>query len=338
MKTLLSTILIATSISPYLAAQTTDGDQALSVTLTVPVIETQRAPAPQSKGQELMQALQQLDLKNIPQTQDGTDEMRQILNRLRIQTPVSNEGIGQITLPRNPAPMVYSIGTLIRKARKEAVNPAMGQKILHYDAAVKSVMRSSISKDGERTARMTLNRAFDVVNLILDKTNAPERHALYLANFYESAFELAESQVNSDISIFKRVSQESVEAMNYRNLYIGDFGVRFALFMEQFMNSMDPTNTHRAVITIATLGYLAWDLNLDARAIDNRTEAMSSLLLDIYNLQHEDYEMQSIKAALANNREPNLAAVRRVAWKVSQIIKDAPAVLQAATREEQTQR
>ena len=126
--------------------------------------------------------------------------------------------------------------------------------------------------------------------------------------------------------------------MNRGNLYIGDYGVRFALFMEQFMNAMDPTNTHKAIMTIATLGYLAWDINLDTRSINNRTEAMTSLLLDIHTLQHSDPEMQAIKATLAANGEPDLAAVKRVAWKVSQLIKDSPAILKAATTEEQTRR
>lgn len=336
MKKFISTLLIATSVSQISAAQTAqptaETKDSVEITLTGTVDEAV-APAGDTSPAALVRSLRsfELPMKGQFATQDqGRDYMKSVLDQLRIQDLPGTEGVSRIELPDNPVPLQFNTGRVILEALKKAETLPMGQKIRHYDSAVKKVLRTSFKRDGERTARMTLNRAFDVVNTVLAMTNTPEAHALYAANLYETAFQLALSQVNSDVSIYKVVD---IEKETKKVLFLGDYGVMFSKLMESYMSHANITNAHRAVMVIKALGYLAWDLRLDVRGMNNRSESVSNVLVKIYELQKEDPDMQGLLAALERGNEPNLASLRRVADQVSTVIAEAPEALKAANSE-----
>jgi hypothetical protein len=316
MKKLISTLILATAIG-----QTTYSQEAI-----LP------APSPQVlPGTLLVQKLKSFDLPEMKAAlEQNHDLAKMILDQLHLQSPPSQEGVQHIELPDSPRPIQFSTGHVIFEALKGAAELPMGQKILHYDDAVKDVLATSNKREGERTARMTVNRAFDVVNTVLTMTNTPEAHALYAAGFYENAFKLSYAQVNDNVSIYRTVN---IDSITRQIIFLGDYGVIFAKFMESYMNHANITNAHRAVMAIKTLGYLAWDLRLDARGMNNRSEAISNLLAKIYKLQKENIEMKSLLASLERGQEPNLASLRRVTYQVTMIIAEAPRALQAAERE-----
>ncbi len=91
-------------------------------------------------------------------------------------------------------------------------------------------------------------------------------------------------------------------------------------------------------MTIKALGYLAWDLKLDIRGINDRSEAVSNLLTKIYELQKENADMDHLLKLIAQGVEPDVnnrgeQSLNRLAAKVRDIIKEAPKALAAANAE-----
>ncbi len=330
MKKFISTLILATTVSQISLAQF---QELLQIPLSGET--TQAAPSEISLSVRtagpvnLAISLRQLELpEQFASRQESNDYMKNVLDQLRIQDLPGQEGVNRVSLPSKP--MQFNTAQIIKDAVADALNLAMGDKILHYDAKVTEVLEASYSLDSERTARMTVNRAFDVINSTIQLTNAPESQALLKAGFYEGAFKLALSQINSNISIYKPVN---INDVTRKVLFLGDYGVRFADFMKSHMNAAHLTKTHRAVLVLKTLGYLAWDLQLDVRAAGNTSQTMANLMGKIYRIQKQLPQTQRLLYAIANEQEPNISDLRHVADQVIRIIEAAPGALQAANAE-----
>ena len=331
MKKLITTLLLATTVSQISAAQSAD-------VLQIPIsgggnrveVTTQVTIAVDPNRSALVNSLRQLELpERFANQQESRDYIKHVLDQLRIQDLPGQEGVNRVSLP-DPAPMQFNTAQIIKDALDDAKPLGMGQKIQHFDQQVVAVLEASYSLDAERTARMTLNRAFDVVNSTITLTNTPAAHALGLAGLYKNAFELALSQVNNNISIYK---SSEIDGATKKVLFLGDYGVRFANIMKPYMNGANITNTNRTVLILKTLGYLAWDLRLDVRGTSPNSQTMMNLMSKIYQLQKRTVQTKRLLSAIEHSQEPDTDDMAFVADKVLNLIEAAPKALETAKTE-----
>lgn len=328
MKKLITTLLLASSVSQITAAQTADVLQ-----ITLPQGSDSRfeaSVAVDPNRANLVTSLRQLELpERFANQQQSNDYIKNVLDQLRIQDLPGQEGVNRVSLP-DPAPMQFNTAQIIKDAIEDAKPLGMGQKIQHFDMQVTAVLEASYTLDAERTARMTLNRAFDVVNSTITLTNTAPAHALGLAGLYKNAFDLALAQINNNVSIYKSAD---IAGQVKKVLFLGDYGVRFASMMKPYMNGANITNTNRTVLILKTLGYLAWDLRLDVRGTSPNSQSMMNLMAKIYQLQKRTPQTKRLLWAIEHSQEPDTDDMAFVADKVLNIIDATPKVLETAKTE-----
>lgn len=275
-----------------------------------------------SQSAPMVIELQSLNLPDsVMAVGSAPDYSKEVLERIRLKPAPGTEGTEQTEL-RNPAPQVYSTATVITKALEDSQMLPMGEKIEHFEKAVKKVLATSGTRRHEIVARMTLNRAVDTMNTVLPIAgNNPEEVARFAANFYTEAFKLALSFTANQ---FHLQSIITFDEFYKNNLYIIDYGRMMATLMYRFSMNANLSDSAKSVMLIKSLGYLGWDMQLDLRS---REQSVRELLADIYSIQKEDRNLKNILVSIDSGYEPKTADVNKLRGRVFRILEQLPLVI-----------
>ena len=207
-----------------------------------------------SQSATLVIELQSLNLPDsVMAVGSAPDYSKEVLERIRLKPAQGHEGIEQTELSNSPAPQVYSTATVISKALEDSQMLPMGEKIEHFEKAVKKVLATSGTRRHEIVARMTLNRAVDTMNTVLPIAgNNPEEVARFAANFYTEAFKLALSFTQNQ---FHLQSIITLDEFYKNNLYNIDYGRMMATLMYRFSMNANLSDSAKSVMLIKSLGY-----------------------------------------------------------------------------------
>jgi hypothetical protein len=290
------------------------------ILITLMMILTHKTHAEQNEIVIDLRALNLPDSVTVESTKlDYTDE---VLQKIRLQPAPGVEGVRKTELPNSPAPQVYSTARVIQKALEDAALLPIGEKISHFENSVKKVLATSGTRRHELIARMTLNRAVDTMNTVLPIAgNNPDEVARFVANFYTEAFKLALGFTTNQMHIQSVIT---FDEFYKNNLYIAEYGRMFFTLMYRFSMNANISDSSKSVLMIKGLGYLGWDLKLDLRA---REQMVRETLADIYTLQKEDRNLNSILASMDQGYEPTQSDVNKLRGKIFKILETLPSVI-----------
>lgn len=254
------------------------------------------------------------------------ERQNRTLGRFSRGAAPSREGLpspGDLPDPTENLENAYTTTTLIELAIDQAQVLSLGDRIRHYEKMAEQIVAKSAQRSNEETVRMTLNRAVDVVNSILNVMGQnPSLIAQWTANFYEENFKLAKMFANNPSTLMQKGSLNS--SFTYHVISIAEFGRIYSTLLWRFSTSLTSA-TSKAIMLMKLVGFLTYDVNLDL-ARDN--ESLKEVLADLVHLQEQNANYQKILDQLDANTEPTTVNLLRS--DVYYILQKLPARLQKA--------
>ncbi len=223
-------------------------------------------------------------------------------------------------------PRAYNTVQLLKIVLEERTSYPLGPRLRFMESGIRNALKSSADKNTEESMRETLNRALDIISIVLPISgNTPGASAQWATNFYRSVIELAIGLQNNDmeriISISKVKDLED-EAVHVPGMTSAKFGQIYSNLLYRFSTSIG-TRAAKAALLMRLIGYLGHDLNED---LNRRDPGISETLADIYRLQNDpiDRIYEEILQEFRRGRSPSRQQLARLRSKVYGILAKLP--------------
>lgn len=259
------------------------------------------------------------------------DFTREVLQKLRLTAPPGQEGIEHSELPQKPVPTLSRTSFVIENTLSAVKGLPMGGKIQKFESAIADVIKASGQNPVELTARITLNRAMDLMQTVMpiagvpttnDAEGSEDEVARFAANFYTEAFTLSLAYSNNKYTLGSILSFNEI----YENtMFQANYGFTLANLIFRFSQNAGIDTSAKAVMLIKAIGYLGWDIMADVRHF--RVDGFREILVEIYKLQKEDPDMKSILESLNAGFKPNESNIKRLRGKVFGLLQKMPRAL-----------
>jgi hypothetical protein len=266
--------------------------------------------------------------KSLAATSNNRPNVKDVLEQIAVGTAPTREGLPtQYGQPDETELLAQKESTIeqIKNALIESKKLAVGARIDFYSNAAATIVVDSGSRPTEAAARITLNRAVDVVNGTIAVSGANETMvASWLANLLEKSFVLAAAYVNNPACVVTSHKVSSLQPEDcLQTLPIAKIGYDISQLLWRSHASL-VSNSAKAIVIIKMLQYLAYDLNNDPRRSE---DDFVSIYKKIRKIQVVNQNYKNIVASLAASQEPDTRDLSAISVAVDNIYTAIPAIL-----------